>query len=82
MQGGGGTMSAADRDETRRDLRSVCRRIFSGRTLPGRFLARPPASPTLKSPQPSRNEITMYIGSGILVTVLIVLAIIFFAKRV
>ena len=30
----------------------------------------------------SRNENTMYIGSGILVTVLIVLAIIFFAKRV
>ena len=29
-----------------------------------------------------RNETTMYIGSGILVTVLIVLAIIFFAKRV
>ena len=35
-----------------------------------------------QSRQPSRNEPTMYIGSGILVTVLIVLAIIFFAKRV
>jgi hypothetical protein len=36
----------------------------------------------MESAPPTRNGDTMYIGGGILVTVLVILAIIFLAKRV
>jgi hypothetical protein len=50
-------------------------------TLP--VVAPPPHGvPLCHQIDPSRTETIMYIGGGVLVTVLIILAIIFLAKRV